>query len=190
MPIYNAEKYLDKSINSIVNQSIGFENIELILVDDCSTDNSRKIIEKYTKKYENIIYYFSNENHGFPGFGRNIGLEKATSEFIMFMDNDDELDFDICKKFYETITTEKADVVCCDKISVDCLSNIKTNINYKNGLEKNGKIIIQNDDILFFETSAVWNKIFKKEIINKNYLKFLENTTADDFAFSIIFYSL
>ena len=83
MPIYNAEKNLENTIKSVINQTIGFENIELILVDDASTDNSKKIIKRFQEKYPNIIAYFSENNHGFPGFGRNIGLKLATSEYIM-----------------------------------------------------------------------------------------------------------
>ena len=75
MPIYNAEKHLNNTIQSIIDQTIGFENIELILVDDASKDNSKMIIESYAEKYENIIPYYSEKNHGYPGFGRNIGLK-------------------------------------------------------------------------------------------------------------------
>ena len=92
IPVYNAEKYLKRTINSIINQSIGFENIELILVDDNSQDNSKSIIEEYVAKYDNVIGIYSNENHGFPGFGRNKGIEIASAQYIMFSDNDDEHD--------------------------------------------------------------------------------------------------
>ena len=98
IPIYNSEKYLERTINSIIKQTIGFENLELILVDDNSTDSSRDIVEKFAKKYENIIYYFSRENHGCPGFGRNLGVEMANSEYIMYCDNDDEYDSELCEK--------------------------------------------------------------------------------------------
>ena len=188
IPIYNAEKDLDNTITSIINQSIGFENIELILVDDNSKDNSRKIIEKYAKKYANIIPFYSETNHGFPGFGRNVGLEKSTTEFVMFMDNDDELDKDICKKLYKTITAQNADVVCCDKVNVDLLGEIRYNINYCNGIEKNGYVIITNDDIPLFKNISVWNKIYRKEIISKNKLKFVENSAADDFIFTMTYF--
>ena len=93
-PTYNCEKYIQRTINSIINQTIGFENIELIFVDDCSTDSTKNIIAEYSKEYKNIVPFFLKENHGFPGFGRNVGLEKSTTEFVMFMDNDDELDED------------------------------------------------------------------------------------------------
>lgn len=188
IPIYNAEKFLDNTINSVINQSIGFKNIELILVDDNSKDNSKKIIENYAEKYDNIIPYYSKTNHGFPGFGRNIGLEKSTADFIMFMDNDDELDKDICKKLYETIICEHADIVCCDKVNVDYISEIKNNINYTNGIEKNDKIIIENEDILFFGSISVWNKIYRKQTIIENKIKFKEDSQADDFIFTMNYF--
>lgn len=188
IPIYNAEKFLDRTIKSVMKQSIGFENIELILVDDNSNDKSKEIIEKYSKKYNNIIPFYSKTNHGFPGFGRNIGLKKSTAEFIMFMDNDDELDEDICKNLYNTITNENADIVCCDKINVDNISEIKNNINYFNGIQKNNYIVIENDNILKFGSISVWNKIYRKKIITENEITFLENTTSDDFVFTISYF--
>lgn len=188
IPIYNAEENLEKTVQSVINQSIGFENIELILVDDASTDNSKKIIESLSKKYDNIIPYYSKKNHGAPGFGRNMGLKLATSKYMMFLDNDDEYEKDMCKNLYETISSENADIACCDTITVDLISNIKHHIKYKNGFENNGKVTIENDNILFFESVAVWNKIYKKEIIKKNKLLFQEKTVADDFIFTIEYY--
>lgn len=188
LPIYNAEETLNKCIDSIINQSIGFENIELILIDDFSKDNTKKIIESYCKKYDNIIPYYSETNHGYPSFGRNIGLKKSTSNFIMFIDNDDEYDKDICKKLYETITTEDADIVSCNKVSVDSIGNIYQNISYSNGIESGDQIIIKDDDILFFDSITIWNKIYKKEIISQNNLQFLEKTIGDDFGFTMDYY--
>lgn len=188
IPVYNAEKFLNKTIKSVMKQSIGFENIELILVDDNSNDGSKEIIEEYAEKYDNIVPFYSKKNHGFPGFGRNIGLKKSTAEFIMFMDNDDELDKDICKNLYNTITNENADIVCCDKINVDNISEIKHNINYFNGIKKNNCIIIENEDILKFSSISVWNKIYRKKIIDENKIRFIENTTADDFVFTLSYY--
>ena len=188
IPIYNAENYLETTINSIINQTIGFDNIELILVDDFSTDNSKNIIKKYAEKYDNIIPFYSNENHGFPGFGRNVGLEKSTAEYIMFMDNDDEIDKDICKKLYEAITNENADVACCDTHIIDPISEIKKNISYVNGNKKGNFIVIEDDNILLFDNISVWNKIYKKSIIDENDVRFEENTYADDMIFSLSYY--
>lgn len=188
VPIYNSEKYIDNLMNSIINQSIGFDNIEVILVDDFSTDNSKKIIENYSKKYKNIVPYYSDKNHGFPGFGRNIGIEKSTTEYLMFIDHDDELDKDVCKNFYETITNENADIVCCDIINNDPFGVKKENIPYVNGIETEEFVIINGDDIPLFGSISIWNKLFKKKIIAKNQIKFIEWSYADDLTFSLSYF--
>ena len=106
------QKYiLKRSINSIVNQTIGFENIELILVDDNSSDSSKNILYEYSNNYPNIKVFFSEENHGFPGYGRNIGLKNASADYIMFIDNDDEYENDFCEKVYDIIKSKNCDVV-------------------------------------------------------------------------------
>jgi glycosyltransferase involved in cell wall biosynthesis/CDP-glycerol glycerophosphotransferase (TagB/SpsB family) len=89
--IYNTEHYLVDSINSIINQSIGFNNIQLILVNDGSIDNSEQICLKYKKKYQNNIIYIKIA-HGGPSKARNIGLSYAKGAIINFLDSDDKWD--------------------------------------------------------------------------------------------------
>jgi len=72
IPVYNAEKYLKTAIDSVINQTIGFENIELIIVNDNSNDNSEQIIKEYSNKYDNIIDIHLDKNSGLPGKPRNI----------------------------------------------------------------------------------------------------------------------
>lgn len=185
VPVYNAENYLDNTINSVINQSIGFENLELILVNDNSTDNSKKIIDQYCNNYDNIVAYHSDVNHGFPGFGRNMGVKLAKSEYIMFLDNDDEYDNEICKKLYDTLINEKADFVSCGRVIIDELGESKDSYYFSGGRNSNDYIIFENDEIFSLRSITIWNKIFKKEIILNSNLKFLENSSADDFAFSV-----
>jgi len=111
IPTYNAEKYLEKTINSVIKQTIGFENLELIIVDDNSNDNTQKIIENYSKKYNNIVPIYKNENSGSPGIPRNIGMKKASAKYIMFLDNDDTYEVNVCETVYETIKSEDLDFV-------------------------------------------------------------------------------
>lgn len=82
IPVYNADKYLRTAIESVINQTIGFENIELIIVNDNSTDNSRNIIEEYSSKYENIVDIHLEKNSGYPGKPRNVGIERATAPYL------------------------------------------------------------------------------------------------------------
>ncbi len=189
IPVYNAEKYLENTINSVINQTIGFNNIELILVDDNSKDNSEKIIEKYCERYDNIVSYKSDNNHGFPGFGRNMGVKLASSDYVMFLDNDDEYDKDICKNLYETIVNENADLVSCGRVLIDHLGEVRDNYPCNAGKLVGSLKIFENEEILSFLSVTVWNKIFKKQIIEDFGLKFLENSSADDFIFSVEYHS-
>ena len=178
MPTYNSESVLSNAVESVIRQSIGFENIELILVDDKSTDNTRKIISSYVDKYSNIIPVFLNENHGVPSIGRNIGIDVATSEFIMFIDHDDEFDLEICEKLYVNILENDVDLVTCDGLKID--SNTK-NIKATGDVEK---IFLEPDNIYKFNSNlVVWNKIFKKSIINKFNIRF-PPSRHEDFYFS------
>ena len=90
IPVYNADKYLRTAIESVINQTIGFENIELIIVNDNSTDNSRRIIEEYSSKYDNIVDIHLEKNSGYPGKPRNVGIEIANAPYLIFLDADDE----------------------------------------------------------------------------------------------------
>ena len=114
VPIYNSFEYLDKCISSIINQSIGFKNIELILVNDGSTDNSEKIIKKYTKKYKNIIYI--DQANGGQANARNNGLKIASGEYVSFVDSDDWLNVDMYKILLEN--NRDFDIITCDYSAV------------------------------------------------------------------------
>lgn len=90
IPIYNVSKYLEETILSIVNQSIGIKNIELLLINDGSTDDSEKICLKYQELYKDNIKYIYKENSGVSET-RNLGIEKSTGEYLLFLDGDDKL---------------------------------------------------------------------------------------------------
>ncbi len=111
IPVFNADDCIDVGINSIINQTIGFENIELIIVDDCSTDNTRLVIKDYEKKYPNVKGIFLEKNNGGAGIPRNIGIKNASSKYLMFMDADDEYEKDACEIFYNKIVETDADFV-------------------------------------------------------------------------------
>lgn len=106
IPIHNNENHLNKSINSVINQSFNFNDIELILIDDVSTDSSKDIITGYQIKYPNVNAIFLKENLR-PGFARNVGIENSNSEYLMFLDADDEYPLDVCETLYNKITNEE-----------------------------------------------------------------------------------
>lgn len=111
VPVFNTESYLPDVLESIVNQSIGLENIEVILIDDCSTDKSGKIIDEYSKKYDNIFGIHLLENSQSPSKPRNIGVRNASSNYIIFQDSDDGFTEDACEWLYDVMVEEDVDLV-------------------------------------------------------------------------------
>lgn len=186
MPIYNAKENLKRSVDSIIQQTIGFENIELILVDDASTDNSRTIINEYADNYNNIIPLFLKENSGNASTPRNCGIKQARSDYIMFIDSDDEYEETLCEQFYNTILSEDVDLVSCNYNVTDHIhsSKIDFNFNFENQIEDTDKIRITSDNLVEFDNVYIWNKIFKKSIIINNKLLFKESI-SEDFIFCI-----
>ena len=205
IPVYNVENYLSNTIESIISQSFGFENIEVILIDDKSTDNSANIIKEYANKYENIKGIFLDKGSGFPGKPRNIGLNVASSEYIMFLDSDDYLESDACEKLYNVIVEENADIVSGSFTIQDEMGNEKLNfsawvstltdpiMDYNMRVEKtknyladsNFKFIVTdlNENGFILGNSNVWGKIFKANLIKDNKIKFPEDIVAQDSVF-------
>ena len=177
IPIFNAENYLRNTLNSVINQTIGFENIELILVDDCSTDNSRNIIKEYSNNYSNIKSIFLDENSGCAGIPRNIGIKNATSDYIMFIDDDDEYFPEICDKLYGAMISENADIVVCDYLCTSDQGDVKCS--------PGSDEVILGNEILYFNNDYVWNCIFKKSIILDNNIWFPDLSVCEDLIFSL-----
>ena len=110
VPVYNVEKYLEKCVNSIVNQT--YKNLEIILVDDGATDSSGKLCDKLAK-IDNRIKVYHKENGGLSD-ARNYGVERATGDYIGFVDSDDYIDSEMYGKLYEAIKKENVDVAECN----------------------------------------------------------------------------
>lgn len=177
VPVYNVENYLDKCLNSLVNQTL--KDIEIIIVNDGSTDNSEKIIKKYTKKYQNIKYIKKN-NEGVSE-ARNVGLEQATGEYIGFLDSDDWVEPNMYELMYQKAKSENFDIVACDTQAI--FPNTKTYIssNIKNDYVKNTELMID-------AYAVIWNKIYKKDIIQN--IKFKKNMNfCEDVEFLYMVYS-
>lgn len=176
VPIYNAEKYLHKCIKSLLNQTK--KELEFILINDGSTDNSEQIIKKYKDKR---IKYFKNKNQGI-GKTRNFGIDKATGKYIMFLDSDDYLREDACKILYDKAEEEKLDLVICNFYRVEEEANLEEKITipeFKNTTLKEKKDLLLNVNL------APWNKLYKSELIQKNNIKFVENLKYEDAPFVI-----
>ena len=175
VPVYGVEKYIDKCLNSLVKQSL--KEIEIIVVNDGTKDNSQKIIDKYVKKYPDKIKSYIKENGG-QGSARNYGLEKANGEYIGYVDSDDFVEKDMYKKLYNKAKENNYDIVVC--------GNYNVSEDYQN---KNIDAFINNYNTdlenIFFGKMAVWNKIYKRDILIKNKLEFKEKVWYEDLAFTL-----
>ena len=187
IPVYNVEKYLDNCFNSILNQTFGFENLEVIFVDDCSTDNSPNIIKSFSDKYENVKLIQLEENSGYAGRPRNVGIKSASSDYIMFLDPDDEFLKNACEILYGEITNNDVSFVSGNFIQFQDGTN--RNIVWKNYFSKDistDRIFIKDIDEnleIFKLPPSVWTKIFKKDFLDKNNIWFPEKVPGQDLTF-------
>lgn len=175
IPVYNCEKYIEKCLNSLVNQTL--KDIEIILVNDGSTDNSRKIIESFTDSRIKIL----DKKNGGQSSARNIGLDVAQGEYIGFVDSDDWVDEDYFEKLYNTAKKYDADIAMADFIRKGPQKHtIRLNIAEEKVYEKiENKIKIANA----LKEGCIWNKIYKKEILNG--IRFTEGMFFEDGPFTI-----
>ncbi|OIU67690.1 glycosyltransferase family 2 protein [Rossellomorea aquimaris] len=116
---YNAERFIGKTIESVLNQSLEAESIEYIIVDDCSTDRTAEIAASYADRYKNITLITLHENTGSPGTPRNIGIELATTDYITFLDADDWLHPDGLKALYSILEETGDDYVAGKTIKME-----------------------------------------------------------------------
>lgn len=160
VPVYNVENYLEKCLNSLVNQTL--EEIEILVINDGSTDNSQKIIDEFQKKFPQKIKAFSKENGGLSD-ARNFGIERASGNFLAFVDSDDYVSENMFLEMYDLAIKNEAELVICNLQKVDEHGNVTQkltqipNLSEKINLEKNFSVF---SDISYFAC----NKIFKKEL--------------------------
>lgn len=159
IPVYNAEKYINRCIKSIVNQS--YQELEIIVVNDGSTDNSLSICETLATQ-DNRIKVISQDNGGVSK-ARNTGLRLTKGEYVMFLDSDDYMLPDMCKTMLDVLHSKQADCVICGiKEPEGGLWCPQRNIDYSTLEDFKRDFIYQlNTELL----SPCWNKIFKKQLI-------------------------
>lgn len=168
--VYNTEEYLDRCLESLLNQT--YKNMELVIVEDCSTDSSRKLLKKY-KENENIKIFYNKENRGLS-YSRNYGLKKSTGDFIGYIDSDDYVEPDYYEKLMRSIKDNKSDIAICDIKLVDEQTNkIQRCKCYTNDFDVCS--VVNNG----FAASAC-NKLFKRKNIEK--YPFAEGKVNEDIA--------
>ncbi len=172
VPVYNAEKFIDKCIRSIINQT--YKDVELILVNDGSKDNSLKILQKYEKQYPKIIKVFSQTNKG-VGAARNLGIKHVSGKYIFFLDSDDWIELDYLVKLYEDIS--KNDIVISGFKSYDINGSLLFTEN------------IQDNPWTKFKYCSIGGKMFLSSLILDNDILFKKFKISEDAYFLLECYS-
>lgn len=174
VPIYNASEFLDKCLNSIVNQTL--KDIEIILINDGSTDDSKLVIDEYMKEHKNIIL-IDKKNEGL-GKARNDGIKKASGEYITFVDSDDYIKENMLEVFYEYAKKYSLDMVTSTYYKVKNNKEILWKITkYKAGNVKTSPNIILSVEY------APWAKLYKRSMLIENNIFFEENKKYEDMPF-------
>ena len=160
VPVYNVEKYLEKCLNSLVNQTL--QEIEILVVNDGSTDNSQLIIDEFTAKFPLKIRSFNKENGGLSD-ARNFGIEKATGAFIGFVDSDDYVSDAMFEEMYLLAKKHNAEMAICNLQKVDEVGNITQKLTQIPNMPE--KIDLRSNFTVFSDLSYfACNKIFKKDL--------------------------
>ena len=174
IPIYNNERYLNKCIDSVLEQT--YQNIEVILIDDCSTDDSWKVALDYKDKDKRVVCFFNEKNIGVGGT-RNFGLEQAKGKYIYFLDSDDYIEKTTLADLYNTI--QEGD-------SFSCMTQGYRHID--------GKAILylrSREELSLLQSPSVCRRLFNKEIIDQSGIRFSNLPIGEDleFVFKIMMYN-
>ena len=183
LPVYNTEDYLKESLDALVNQTL--ENIQIICIDDASTDNCLEILEQYAKNDNRFTILKNSESQG-PSICRNMGLELATGEYITFYDSDDKIDLDAYEKLYDFSKKHNQDVVVYNAIRFNDEGRESPSILHSKSMPD--KVIIKTNifeytDLVYDTTS--WNKFIKAEFFKKHNFRLAENRVYQDILFSM-----
>lgn len=189
LPVYNVEEYLRQTLDCLVNQTLS--DIEIICVDDGSTDSSYSILEEYAGKYPKIIAV--KQENGGAGAARNTGLSKAKGEYLSFLDADDFFESNMLELAYDNAVQYNADVTVFNSNQYYEETGEYKDVNW---VVRYNKIPPYNpfkhrqmtDNIFKVFVGWAWDKLFRREFVEKNRLKFQEQRTSNDllFVFSAI----
>lgn len=181
VPVYNVQNYLERCINSLIQQS--YSNIEIILVDNMSTDNSQDICKKYELRYEKIKFHICKEKGA--SAARNYGINCSNGDYIVFVDADDYVEADYCKYLYEGITSNKADLCVCGIRRIneknEIISELETTQVEKKLIEQSENLILDLYSKALLNSPT--NKVYKK----KKIISLFDNTfqIGEDLLFNL-----
>lgn len=172
IPVYNAQKNIRHCLDSIIVQTC--QDFKVLLIDDGSTDESLKILQEYMNEYTHLFQVITKKNEGVVKT-RELGIQLADTPYIMFVDNDDFIDKDYVEVLLNSIKEKKCDIVICG---------------YRRATLK--EVIFEvkacHDEWTKYRINPPWARIFKRELLIKHNVHFLENTIGEDTYFNLMAY--
>ena len=177
VPCYNSEEYMEKCIKSLL---IGKDDVEIIIIDDGSKDNTGKIADKYQKKYPNIVKTIHQENGG-HGEGINVGLKHATGKYFKVVDSDDWLDEDAYKKLLKEIKHIDTDLVVCNYVYTYTDGRSDQVISFANVYDE-GRVLTWDDIHKFKLTQypSLHSMMYKKSVLDKSNIDLPKHVFYED----------
>lgn len=188
VPCYNAVDCIDRCLGTIVNQTIGVKNLEIILVNDASTDKTLDKLCGWEEKYPDSVMVINCEENGKQGQARNIGMQYASGEYIGFADDDDILEDVMFEVLYSAASDKNSDISVCGSVrhGIDGYSGGEA----KNNYNKEFYTIQTFDERIGFLNRdlniAIWNKIYKRDFLYENNISFPAGYIYDDIYFSAL----
>jgi len=174
VPVYNVEKYLRRCLDSLVAQTL--EDIEIILVNDCSPDHSWDIMQEYKENYPDKIILINSLENRRQGGARNLGIRIARGEYIGFVDSDDWIEYDMYEKLYRTSQQGDFDVVACN---YDCTDGVNAIAYTSLNPDWSGDLVTLRKSLII-KPAPVWVKIYKKTLLFEYGLFFPEHRIYED----------
>ncbi|HWT73653.1 MAG TPA: glycosyltransferase family 2 protein [Mobilitalea sp.] len=179
VPCYNVEQYIDRCVNSLINQTIGLDKLELIFVNDASPDRTIDKLFEYEKQYPNDIVIIDSEENMKQGGAKNLGLRYASADYVSFVDSDDWLELTMYEKLYEKAIQYDCEIVsgCVKRVPYEGIPMGRTG-------EDDKFYIIENETqrkaLLINNIGSCLGKLFKKEFLTNNNIYYLERITYED----------
>lgn len=182
IPSYNTEEFVEETFESIKNQTFNFEDLEIIFIDDKSTDGSTDIIKGYGEEYDNVFVYTSPEGKKGPGTSRNLGISKATSDYIIFLDADDIMVPEYVERVYKEISENDVDLV---KSSFFLnMGDVTFPVT-----QDFGRVEVSHDDIgilIDFNYLEPWATIYRRDYLIEENIRFIERFNIhESFLFAV-----
>lgn len=194
IPCHNVEKYILRCFDSLKAQTIGLSELQLIFVDDASTDHTWEILQEIEHQAPQSVCVVKLPQNLRQGGARNVGLDYATGSYIGFVDADDWVEPDMYECLYTAITGDDSDLAFCRHVRDNGKGSLLLDESQKNTSKKNRKLRILTDDQRtdFIVSNVigygVWDKLFRKDFLIDNRILFPENLTYEDIYFGSLIY--